>query len=184
MQTLFSADFAKNIMRFETMLVRARCAYLHGRRPRERSARRRCGAQAVVNRAKEVVDVAEAKRAAFQEADADGDGVDADPHGRPRWEVNFHEVQVLRRLGAGSFGEVYEGRWNGLAVAVKQFSKNIADSDVLAEAVRREAAMMSQMRRARGRDDPCRGTAARPLEGAPHAVSSARAADARAARFS
>ncbi|XP_074872562.1 serine/threonine-protein kinase A-Raf isoform X3 [Carettochelys insculpta] len=35
-----------------------------------------------------------------------------------QWEVPPHEVTLLRRVGAGSFGTVYQGRWHG-HVAVK-----------------------------------------------------------------
>uniref|UniRef100_A0A452GP57 non-specific serine/threonine protein kinase n=1 Tax=Gopherus agassizii TaxID=38772 RepID=A0A452GP57_9SAUR len=35
-----------------------------------------------------------------------------------QWEVPPHEVILLRRVGAGSFGTVYQGRWHG-HVAVK-----------------------------------------------------------------
>uniref|UniRef100_A0A8C8VID4 non-specific serine/threonine protein kinase n=1 Tax=Pelusios castaneus TaxID=367368 RepID=A0A8C8VID4_9SAUR len=35
-----------------------------------------------------------------------------------QWEVPPHEVTLLRRVGAGSFGTVYQGRWHG-HIAVK-----------------------------------------------------------------
>lgn len=34
------------------------------------------------------------------------------------WEVSPNEVTLLKRIGAGSFGTVFKGRWHG-DVAVK-----------------------------------------------------------------
>lgn len=35
------------------------------------------------------------------------------------WQVEWEELQILRPAGRGSFGAVYEGRWQETAVAVK-----------------------------------------------------------------
>ncbi len=37
-----------------------------------------------------------------------------------QWEIDRKSIKLLEKLGAGQFGEVYEGLWNGTtAVAVK-----------------------------------------------------------------
>lgn len=37
-----------------------------------------------------------------------------------QWEIDRNSVKLLRKLGAGQFGEVFEGLWNETtAVAVK-----------------------------------------------------------------
>lgn len=39
---------------------------------------------------------------------------------RYKWQIKMNEVQLLTRLGAGAYGEVYAGRWRRNEVAVKQ----------------------------------------------------------------
>ncbi|CAJ0571939.1 unnamed protein product, partial [Mesorhabditis spiculigera] len=53
-----------------------------------------------------------------------------------QWEVDRRTVKLIRQIGAGQFGEVWEGRWNNnVAVAVKRLRSGAADpSDFLAEA--------------------------------------------------
>ncbi|KAF1769652.1 hypothetical protein GCK72_001469 [Caenorhabditis remanei] len=53
-----------------------------------------------------------------------------------QWEVDRRSVRLIRQIGAGQFGEVWEGRWNGnLPVAVKKLKAGTADpTDFLAEA--------------------------------------------------
>ncbi|CAB3408471.1 unnamed protein product [Caenorhabditis bovis] len=53
-----------------------------------------------------------------------------------QWEVDRRSVRLIRQIGAGQFGEVWEGRWNNnVPVAVKKLKAGTADpSDFLAEA--------------------------------------------------
>ncbi|TKR59277.1 hypothetical protein L596_028973 [Steinernema carpocapsae] len=52
-----------------------------------------------------------------------------------QWEVDRRALRLLRQIGAGQFGEVWEGRWNNAAVAVKKLKPGSADAgDFLAEA--------------------------------------------------
>uniref|UniRef100_A0A8R1I9Q9 non-specific protein-tyrosine kinase n=1 Tax=Caenorhabditis japonica TaxID=281687 RepID=A0A8R1I9Q9_CAEJA len=53
-----------------------------------------------------------------------------------QWEVDRRSVRLIRQIGAGQFGEVWEGRWNSnVQVAVKKLKAGTADpSDFLAEA--------------------------------------------------
>lgn len=36
------------------------------------------------------------------------------------WEIAYSEITMLSRIGQGSFGEVWHGRWRGTDVAVKR----------------------------------------------------------------
>ncbi|KAI7842018.1 hypothetical protein COHA_004219 [Chlorella ohadii] len=69
------------------------------------------------------------------------------------WEVQWAELTILRLLGRGSFGSVYLGEWNQVAVAVKVLiCKDDIDSDQLQlpdrvlHELQAEAAVMSRMR--------------------------------------
>ena len=55
---------------------------------------------------------------------------------KDEWEIERTSIQLKRRLGAGQFGEVWEGVWNGTTpVAVKTLKTGtMAASDFLAEA--------------------------------------------------
>lgn len=45
---------------------------------------------------------------------------DLGPELRDKWEINRNEIQLIRKLGHGNFGEVYYGKWrNKIEVAVK-----------------------------------------------------------------
>ncbi|XP_076872808.1 tyrosine-protein kinase SRK2 isoform X2 [Brachyhypopomus gauderio] len=59
------------------------------------------------------------------------------------WEIPRSSIQLMRKLGAGQFGEVYEGRWNNTTpVAVKTLKPGSMDSlDFL-----REAQIMKKLR--------------------------------------
>jgi len=53
------------------------------------------------------------------------------------WEIQYSEIKMVRQLGSGAFGEVYEGKWRGIRVAVKKLigsQKDIAVSEFFAEA--------------------------------------------------
>ena len=50
------------------------------------------------------------------------------------WEIERSSVQLKKQLGAGQFGEVWEGIWNGALVAVKTLKTEIVEmKDFLAE---------------------------------------------------
>uniref|UniRef100_F1L251 Tyrosine-protein kinase n=2 Tax=Ascaris TaxID=6251 RepID=F1L251_ASCSU len=53
-----------------------------------------------------------------------------------QWEIDRRSVRLIRQIGAGQFGEVWEGRWNHTTpVAVKKLKSGAADpNDFLAEA--------------------------------------------------
>ncbi|KAI6182231.1 Tyrosine-protein kinase [Aphelenchoides bicaudatus] len=53
-----------------------------------------------------------------------------------QWEIDRRSVKLIRAIGSGQFGEVFEGLWNGTTrVAVKRLKPNTADvNDFLAEA--------------------------------------------------
>jgi hypothetical protein len=36
-------------------------------------------------------------------------------------ELDFSEIQFEEKIGEGSYGRVYKGKWRGLAVAIKGF---------------------------------------------------------------
>ena len=39
------------------------------------------------------------------------------------WEVDSSEIKLNKKIGAGTYGEVYYGDWGGLEVAVKVLLK-------------------------------------------------------------
>ncbi|CAJ1077475.1 tyrosine-protein kinase SRK2 [Xyrichtys novacula] len=60
-----------------------------------------------------------------------------------QWEIDRKSIQLLRKLGAGQFGEVFEGLWNETtAVAVKTLKSGTMD----AEDFLREAQIMKRLR--------------------------------------
>lgn len=67
---------------------------------------------------------------------------------RMTWEVNMADIGLVRQIGQGSFGVVYEGKWKALKVAVKLFRERVMvhESDALLTAVKEEAALMSNLR--------------------------------------
>jgi serine/threonine protein kinase len=65
------------------------------------------------------------------------------------WMINFSELELGERLGAGSYGEVVRGRWRGTEVAVKSYheSMHLADVDSLArKEFESEVSMLSSLR--------------------------------------
>ena len=62
-----------------------------------------------------------------------------------QWIINYEEIQILEKLGEGTFGEVYRGKWRGGDVAVKRlFTKNPAEK-ILFE-LKKESLIMSNLR--------------------------------------
>lgn len=63
-----------------------------------------------------------------------------------QWEIDRSSIKLLKKLGAGQFGEVYEGLWNDTtAVAVKTLKPGTMDP----EDFLREAQMMKRLRHAK-----------------------------------
>ncbi|KAM6915322.1 tyrosine-protein kinase FRK [Xenentodon cancila] len=62
------------------------------------------------------------------------------------WEIDRKSIKLLRKLGAGQFGEVFEGIWNDTTpVAVKTLKPGMMDS----EDFLREAQIMKKLRHAK-----------------------------------
>ncbi|KAM8831634.1 tyrosine-protein kinase FRK-like [Spinachia spinachia] len=60
-----------------------------------------------------------------------------------QWEIERKSIKLLRKLGAGQFGEVFEGRWNETtSVAVKTLKPGTMDADDFL----REAQLMKRLR--------------------------------------
>ena len=58
--------------------------------------------------------------------------------------LNSLTVRLIRQLGAGAFGEVFEGKWKGIHVAVKKLLGT--RSDVAINEFFAEAELMKQMK--------------------------------------
>lgn len=59
-----------------------------------------------------------------------------------KWEIPKSEINLGRKLGAGQYGDVYEGRWKGTVhVAVKTLKDTMEVKDFL-----QEAAIMKKLR--------------------------------------
>ena len=71
----------------------------------------------------------------------------AEEAGRPRWLVDFAEVECGEMLGAGAFGAVFCGTWRRYQVAVKQLHCTFLTPESEAE-FRNEMALMSELRHA------------------------------------
>ena len=48
---------------------------------------------------------------------------------QPAWAIDFDEIELKRKIGAGSFGDVYQGVYRGTNVAVKIPREKISDKD-------------------------------------------------------
>lgn len=71
---------------------------------------------------------------------------DLGPTFRDKWEIPRDEIQLIRRLGRGNFGEVYYGKWrNNLDVAVK----TLREGAMSTQAFLQEAAIMKKFRHKR-----------------------------------
>ncbi|EEH54292.1 uncharacterized protein MICPUCDRAFT_20161, partial [Micromonas pusilla CCMP1545] len=62
-----------------------------------------------------------------------------------RWVIPPHELKLGRRIGEGSFGEVFTADWNGTEVALKQTHDKVLSKDT-AEELSGEIRMMQGMR--------------------------------------
>ncbi|OXA63318.1 Tyrosine-protein kinase Src64B [Folsomia candida] len=69
---------------------------------------------------------------------------DLSPETRDQWEIERNELQFVRKLGSGNFGEVWYGRWrNGMEVAIKTLKSGTLMSP---GAFLEEAAIMKKFR--------------------------------------
>lgn len=65
------------------------------------------------------------------------------PELRDKWEINRNEIQLIRKLGRGNFGEVFYGKWrNNIEVAVK----TLREGTMSTQAFLQEAAIMKKFR--------------------------------------
>lgn len=68
---------------------------------------------------------------------------DLGPELRDKWEIDRSEIQLLRKLGRGNFGEVFYGKWrNNIEVAVK----TLREGSMSTAAFLQEAAIMKKFR--------------------------------------
>ncbi|XP_028030547.1 tyrosine-protein kinase Src64B isoform X1 [Bombyx mandarina] len=68
---------------------------------------------------------------------------DLGPELRDKWEIPRMEIQLIRKLGQGNFGEVYYGKWrNNIEVAVK----TLREGTMSTQAFLQEAAIMKKFR--------------------------------------
>lgn len=68
---------------------------------------------------------------------------DLGPELRDKWEINRSEIQLIRKLGRGNFGEVFYGKWrNNIDVAVK----TLREGTMSTQAFLQEAAIMKKFR--------------------------------------
>lgn len=68
---------------------------------------------------------------------------DLGPELRDKWEINRSEIQLIRKLGRGNFGEVFYGKWrNNIEVAVK----TLREGTMSTQAFLQEAAIMKKFR--------------------------------------
>ncbi|XP_047026651.1 tyrosine-protein kinase Src64B isoform X2 [Helicoverpa armigera] len=71
---------------------------------------------------------------------------DLGPELRDKWEIPRSEIQLIRKLGQGNFGEVYYGKWrNNIEVAVK----TLREGTMSTQAFLQEAAIMKKFRHKR-----------------------------------
>jgi len=57
-------------------------------------------------------------------------------------EINYDELELEQKIGAGSFGEVFKATWRGAQVAVKRLINMDDDDNEMVEEFLREASMM------------------------------------------
>lgn len=68
---------------------------------------------------------------------------DLGPELRDKWEIPRSEIQLIRKLGRGNFGEVHYGKWrNSIDVAVK----TLREGTMSTQAFLQEAAIMKKFR--------------------------------------
>eukprot|EP01103_Thecamoeba_quadrilineata_P004231 TRINITY_DN1393_c1_g2_i1.p1 TRINITY_DN1393_c1_g2~~TRINITY_DN1393_c1_g2_i1.p1 ORF type:complete len:607 (+),score=112.59 TRINITY_DN1393_c1_g2_i1:151-1821(+) len=65
-------------------------------------------------------------------------------HAHP-WLIPYANLLLEKKIGQGSFGEVWRAKWRGNAVAVKRFFRQQGHDAILLE-LRKESAIMSELR--------------------------------------
>lgn len=71
---------------------------------------------------------------------------DLGPTYRDKWEIPRSELQLIKKLGHGNFGEVFYGKWkNNYEVAVKTLRQGTMSTDAFLA----EAAIMKKFRHKR-----------------------------------
>lgn len=69
--------------------------------------------------------------------------LDLSPETRDHWEIDTTELEFIKKLGSGNFGEVWYGKWRGLRdVAIKSLKPGTMSSQAFLE----EAAIMKKFR--------------------------------------
>ena len=66
-----------------------------------------------------------------------------------QWEISMSDISLVSRVGQGSFGEVWHGKWNGTDVAVKRVWGLMESIEEAAHAARefdREISLLSRIR--------------------------------------
>lgn len=65
----------------------------------------------------------------------------------PSWEIDFHAITVLNKVGVGAFGEVFRARLWGTEVAMKTLkTEQFKDEAALVEDLKKEVSILSQLR--------------------------------------
>lgn len=67
------------------------------------------------------------------------------PEGEVEWEIDLSDLEMGEKLGEGSYGEVFKGRYRKVDVAIKQI-KASSYSQTRVEEFRRECALMKKIR--------------------------------------
>jgi hypothetical protein len=65
---------------------------------------------------------------------------------KKQWEIEFKSVELLNKIGSGSFGDVFQGKLWGTDVAVKTLKTEDLDWDTIMEDLRVEIQILSQLR--------------------------------------
>ncbi len=80
-----------------------------------------------------VEDVALRKRNPFMTAEAN------------EWQIDAKDLSIVREVGSGSMGTVYEGTWKGMVVAIKRLSERSLSDEKMVDLFARECNLMAVM---------------------------------------